>query len=357
MNSISSFFANAAFVQMLMCGLLLAPNWRANRVVKMFILLMACGCGYLLASLFGPLERLEGLWWLHYVAINALPGIFWLTALSIFSDSADLWPWKYIIAGLTLLIPLASTLFEIAAGFDLAQLPALDGLITYGAMTLELVLISHAIVVATKHWRADLVQERRYMRGAIIGLIAAYLFVVIVLEQVMGIASTGLDTAKYIVLTILMVAIYRLLFTLRRDSVFASAQEAVSAAHRPGKAPSAEVQRILDAMNNDCLYREEGMTISRLSRHLSIHEYKLRQLINGELGYRNFNDFLNHYRTNEVAKKLGDPEFHSITILSLALESGFRSLSSFNRAFRSYHGMTPTEYRNRAGFGDSHTVS
>jgi AraC-like DNA-binding protein len=195
------------------------------------------------------------------------------------------------------------------------------------------------------------------MRGAVIGLIAAYLFMVIVLEQVMGIASTGLDTAKYVVLTILMVAIYRLLFTLRRDSVFASAQEGVSAARRPGKAPSAEVQRILDAMDNDCLYREEGMTISSLSRHLSIHEYKLRQLINGELGYRNFNDFLNYYRTTEVAKKLGDAEFQKITILSLALESGFRSLSSFNRAFRSYHGMTPTEYRNRAGYTDSHTLS
>jgi len=342
---------------MLMCGLLLAPGWRTNRAVRLFTLLMICGCGYLAAKLFGPLEQLSGLWWFHYIASNALPGVFWLVSLSVFSDKASLRPWQYAVASLTLLIPLGTTLFQILAGFELKELPALDGLVTYGAMALELVLISHAIVVATTHWQADLVQERRYMRGAVISLTAAYLFIVIVLEQVLDIESLRLETAKYIVLTMLMVGIYRLLFTLRQDSLFAPREIRFPSIRRQKEMASPELQRILDAMNIDCLYREEGMTISKLSRYLSIHEYKLRQLINGELGYRNFNDFLNHYRINEVAEKLRDPEFENTTVLTLALESGFRSLSSFNRAFRNTHGMTPTEYRNRARYRELNTVS
>ena len=84
-----------------------------------------------------------------------------------------------------------------------------------------------------------------------------------------------------------------------------------------------------------------------LAKHLGIHEYKLRNLINGELNYRNFNDFLNHYRIQEVTHNLITEEFSSTPVLTLALESGFRSLSSFNKAFKSTHGITPTEYRKK----------
>lgn len=350
MSSVSFFFACVAFVQMLMCVLLLAPNWRMNRSVRLFTLLMLCGCGYLVDKLFGPLDQMGPLWWFHYIASNALPGVFWLVSVCIFSDRKELRPWQYMVASLTLLIPLGATLFRLLADFDLQALPALNGLVTYGAMALELVLISHAIVVATAHWQADLVQERRYMRAAMISLTASYLFIVIVVEQVLDLKSSGLEIAKHVVLTFLMLGIYYLLFTLRGDGLIVSRQESLGELRRQQDKASPELQRILDAMHVDRLYREEGMTITALSRHLSIQEYKLRQLINGELGYRNFNDFLNHYRINEVAEKLMDPDYYNTTVLTLALESGFHSLSSFNKAFKNAHGMTPTEFRNRARY-------
>ncbi len=350
MLTVPDFFANIAFVQLLMCGLLLAPAWPGNRSARLFTLLMVSGCGYIAGSLFGPFEHASALWWLHRLTSDALAGVFWLVSLSVFSDRSPVKPWQYAVASLTLLIPLAGSLPEVVAGADLAAFPALQGLIRYGAMALELVLISHAIVVAAAHWQSDLVQHRRYMRVAVIGLTATYLFIVIVLEQVFGLGSDGLETFKYVALSVLMLGIYRLLFTLREDSLLpARAEQSPEVAPRR-KTGSPELQRIIDAMTVEQLYHDERMTISALSRHLSIHEYKLRQLINGELGYRNFNDFLNHYRINEVAEKLADPEHHETTVLTLALESGFRSLSSFNRAFKSMHGMTPTQYRSQAHY-------
>jgi AraC-like DNA-binding protein len=64
-----------------------------------------------------------------------------------------------------------------------------------------------------------------------------------------------------------------------------------------------------------------------------------------ELGYRNFNDFLHHYRLQEAAARLLAED---LPILSIALDCGYGSIGPFNRAFRQRFGMTPTEYRGAA---------
>jgi len=345
MTALSSFFAHAAFVQMAMCSLLLAPAWRSNRSVRLFSLLLLCGCAYLTDALFGPFTRLSGLWWVNHIGGNALAGVFWLVSLSVFADDSDLRPWQYGVASLTLVIPLTVSLLAVLTGIDLHGIPPLRDVVVYGAMALELVLIAHAMYVVVAHWHSDLVQERRYARGGVIGVTAAYLFSVIVIEQVLNLESIWLGAIKHAALSILMLGVYWFTFALREDGLLAQRLRPISGFERSPAPLTPELQTIRDAMLVDHLYREEGMTIARLARHLGIREYKLRQLINGQLGYRNFNDFLNHFRVEEVAARLRDPEHQGDTVLTLALDSGFRSLSSFNRAFKMAHGMTPTEYR------------
>ena len=71
----------------------------------------------------------------------------------------------------------------------------------------------------------------------------------------------------------------------------------------------------------------------------------MRRLINGHFGFRNFNEYLNRYRLDEIAARLVDPETQQLPVLTLALEAGFQSLGPFNRAFKQAYGVTPTEYR------------
>lgn len=72
-------------------------------------------------------------------------------------------------------------------------------------------------------------------------------------------------------------------------------------------------------------------------------EYKIRGVINKELGYRNFNEFINEYRIAEAAQRLiSEPD---TPISNIALDVGYRTLSSFNRAFRKEKDTTPTAYR------------
>jgi AraC-like DNA-binding protein len=74
-------------------------------------------------------------------------------------------------------------------------------------------------------------------------------------------------------------------------------------------------------------------------------EYRLRRLINGELGFRNFNDFLNQYRVNEACEVLSDPSQNRKTVLEIAYSLGYQSIGPFNKAFKELTGTTPTAFR------------
>ena len=104
----------------------------------------------------------------------------------------------------------------------------------------------------------------------------------------------------------------------------------------------AALRRLLEDQH---VYREESLSIAALAARLEIPEYRLRRLINGRLGHRNFSAFLNGYRLDEVIARLADASKAELPILTLALDAGFQSIGPFNRAFRSRTGITPSEFR------------
>ena len=345
----AEFFSHIAFTQMLMCVLLLFPLRKQNSSIPLYMLLMLCGAGYLFSALFSPIEPKSVLWWLGRMGGNALPGVFWLVSLSVFGDHIVLKRWQYIVASLTLLVPLSATCIQMIFSVTLKDYEGLYGLVTYGALLLELVLISHALVISIKHWRGDLVQERRYIRGSVIAVSSLYIIVVIILEQLLKIDWTPLEAISSFLMAVLVTGVNFFLFQLRESSLFEAVAQSFPTTNKvlPEPKVSHELFKIIESMEKDKLYQQDGMTISGLAKHLGIHEYKLRNLINGELNYRNFNDFLNFYRIKEVTESLVSPTYSHLPVLTLALESGFRSLSSFNKAFKNTHGITPTEYRKK----------
>lgn len=340
------FFFHLALAQMIMCSLILLPLWKQNQSIRLYILLMISGSGYVLGEIFSSQANDSIIQIFSFVAGNALPGVFWLVSLSVFSDHLVLKKWQYALASLTLFIPLSSRIVQLLFSFELSGYEAFHGLVKYSAMLLELSLITHALVIAAQQWRDDLVQERRYIRGGVITVSALYIFLVIIFEQVLKLQWTGLYLLQGLMAALLIIGINFFLFRLRRSSLFQTVEEAVKPVEQI-KAPSKELAIIIKAMVEEKLYQTDGITISSFAKHLAIHEYKLRQLINGELNYRNFNDFLNFYRIKEVSEKLVQTDFIQTPVLTLALESGFRSLSSFNKAFKETHNITPTQYRKK----------
>jgi AraC-like DNA-binding protein len=104
-------------------------------------------------------------------------------------------------------------------------------------------------------------------------------------------------------------------------------------------------QRLDALMRREAVWRETGLTIGALAERAGLPEYRLRRLINGRLGFRNFTAFLNEYRLAAAAARLGDPAEIRIPVLTIALDLGWGSIGPFNRAFRARFGVPPSEYR------------
>jgi len=233
-----------------------------------------------------------------------------------------------------------------------------------GLWLMPLVLFTSALVllalyVAFKDWRSDLVESRRRARLVSVTLAAFVLLATTTIEfSSLGTPrSQNIDTtvSGLYFLLILGICVRYLGFRARRtarstDHVFPSKtlEEVEAQEGAEGATMVSELNRL---MQEEKIYREEGITIRRLADRLNIREYRLRRLINGHLGYRNFNSFLNRYRIEAVARQLVAPETRHLPVLSIALDMGYRSLSTFNKAFKEIMGMTPTEYRQQRPAG------
>ena len=87
---------------------------------------------------------------------------------------------------------------------------------------------------------------------------------------------------------------------------------------------------------------EPDLTLAGLAARLGTNTGYLSRAINEGLGV-NFSTFINDRRCDAVANRLRAKAAESV--LTLALEAGFSSKASFNRAFRARFGQTPQEMR------------
>ena len=96
-------------------------------------------------------------------------------------------------------------------------------------------------------------------------------------------------------------------------------------------------------MKTERLYLNGELTAQELAQQLGVTPNHLSQVINQVEG-KNFFDFVNSYRIEEVKNRMADSRSKSMTLLALALESGFNSKTSFNMVFKKMTGQTPSQY-------------
>lgn len=106
------------------------------------------------------------------------------------------------------------------------------------------------------------------------------------------------------------------------------------------------VSQIQHLMSTEKPYLDADLTLPQLSTRLQIPSHLLSRVINENFGL-NFFDFINQYRVDEVKSKLNNTEFGHLSLLGIAFECGFNSKSAFNRVFKKFTGLTPSEYKNQ----------
>jgi AraC-like DNA-binding protein len=215
---------------------------------------------------------------------------------------------------------------------------------------LVLGFIALAVLQTISNWSADLVEGRRRVRVFIIGAAAVYggsnalLQIVTPGAEAAAIANT-VNAALLVGVT---AAIFFAMVRISAHDLFATSVAAAppsAAAIAPAAADQKLVRALLRLMADERIYRLENLTIGTLAGKLGIPEYRLRRLINQQLGYRNFNTFLNNHRIEEAKAALADPSQLEVPVITIAMDAGFQSLGPFNRAFKETTGVTPSEYR------------
>ena len=102
-------------------------------------------------------------------------------------------------------------------------------------------------------------------------------------------------------------------------------------------------KKLLDFLDFAKPFLNKNLTVGELAEALEMPTHQLSKLINNQLG-QSFFEFINRYRVEEVKLRFFEPKFSNLTVLGIAMECGFNSKASFNRIFKQFTGLTPTEY-------------
>jgi len=325
------------------------PGWGLRE--RLFGLLLLAILGYLLT----PLLSATPFGIVATTLQTAAPGMFWLFSACVFDDHFRLRTWQVLLVKFTVLMPLAGyllALWQVHMDWLFIDLP----------QALEFLLLAMTLWVVVQHWRTDLVESRRRLRIWFVGLNGSYLLILIASREILFPGAAWLQTLEYLPPAVLLLAINSML--LRYDSPLLflhTVSTPVGSDDEPAAALSREPDSTAEAtaepidhelvaalrshMQEQHAWREMGLTIGMLAQQLEVPQYRLRSAINTGLGYRNFSDFLNSYRVSEAATRLVSSDERQLAVLTIAMDAGFRSLSSFNKAFKDTYGQTPSAWR------------
>lgn len=92
------------------------------------------------------------------------------------------------------------------------------------------------------------------------------------------------------------------------------------------------------------IYLNSEYSLEDLAKEFKMSPSKLSKIINTNTKI-NFSDFINKFRVEEAKKILQLDAYAHYTILSIGLECGFNSKSTFYLAFKKFTNTTPSDYR------------
>ncbi len=121
----------------------------------------------------------------------------------------------------------------------------------------------------------------------------------------------------------------------------------------PSKYPSSHLsdvdrmaimQRVEQLLVKEKHFLDPSLSLAQLAKRAAVHPKTLSQVINESTG-KNFTHLINSHRVKHAQKLFSQAEMKEEKVIAIALDSGFRSLSTFNVVFKQYTKMTPSAFR------------
>lgn len=320
---------------------LMLRDGRQYLVARIGALLLLAIVAMLFIDLPGPLRlSRDAEITLYYLKTPILPLVWWL-GLALLEDGFQLRPIHW--GGLLLFIGLKTWNLTIIVGGG-------ENLLNIPILLLSYVLLVHLAIVTLLGMKDDLIDQRRKARTALV--------VFLIFGEIVTLAPILIPTGfspHDIALINLVIIFIVVVWAFQMSSRFHSQALMFIPVTKPEpQAPRIDPRdaqihgRLIEVMDSELVYTEHGLTIRTLADRIKVPEHQLRVLINQGMGCRNFSEFLNDYRVRYAKSLLSDPEHARQSVLTIAMDAGFASVSSFNRVFKELEAITPSEFRARA---------
>lgn len=212
-------------------------------------------------------------------------------------------------------------------------------------------LLSFRRIQAYKQWLNTNISNASYptynwLRNVLIamGVLVSFLMVNIPLEIFFNFGARHFIQWQFFYFY-LAILVYYLGFTgyQQKDFEVAFQAEKRSAVALDIAQISTVKEKLLKSISDDKVYLDPELNLGSLAKQICVNEVVLSAVINEEF-HQNFRNFINEKRVEEVKRKLLSQEYTHLSILGIALESGFNSEASFYRVFKSITKQSPKDF-------------
>jgi len=328
----------ATIVVLLSIAVLALAERTHSRSKYILVLLCISICGRLVDGM--PSELPPSRFWEVVGKFLSAPniGLTWWFSLSLIDDKFRLGR----LAWAGMLVPTLLLLLIFLSNVGLLNQPPVA--VGYILAITQIVMGLHIIGICVSGYGDDLINARRNLRLWMAILPAVTLIWIVISYQVFS----GYTVVLFRVILILILSVLGLVWLVRfQTSQFNFSPPKSRALSDTIDLPQDHVayDKLMQLIEAEKVYLEDDLGINSLAERIGVPPHQLRTLINQKMGYRNFSQFLAHYRIADIKAALVDPNQAHLPILTIALNGGFSSLTTFNRTFRSEVGMSAGEFR------------
>lgn len=320
---------------LLFLAALLAREPKTRRLAAYFAPMALCLAGFLAGNTPEPSLRLGGpLGHVGALIAGYAAAFMWWFCLASFDETFK--PRGGVLA--------AGLAWIVIASADRGLFgPAVEGKgLSWLLIALGLSMIGYLAWRLVRDREGDLVEASRRDRVLVVVLLAGQLLADFLVDLVMGL-DWGPPAFTIVQNTVFLAFAAWLALRLLPVSPPRAAPAQVTLPANSDEARLAERLRVLVEVERAPL--EPDLTFADFVRRMGAPEKTVRTLINHRLGHDHFRAFLNAHRVAEARRRLADPAHAGDKLITIALDSGFASLASFNRAFQAVEGRPPSAFR------------
>ena len=328
---------------LLLAAAIVLSGQDARRDRLFFLPLALCLCGFLAGNTPDAALRLSGLAGHAAYVLSGFGAVFlWWFCLAVFDRT-------FRPEGLVLVAGLGWIAIA-AADRGLFGAFLRDFGLSRPLVAIGLGMVAHLAWRLIRDRPGDLVDGRREARVLVVVLLAGQLLADLVVDMVMGFdwqprTFSILQNAGLLIFTG-----WLLHLRLRASGHPVPVPVGGGVARVPGaSAPRAVgdplTARLHALVEVDRVHLDPDLNFDRFVSLMGAPDRTVRRLINHQLGYDHFRNFLNAQRMVEARRRLSDPAHRHDKLIAVAMDSGFASLASFNRVFRDAEACSPGTFR------------